>query len=111
MASRRRQRGVTGRAAWLGLSLVACHLSLVLVPCPASQAAGAGEGSAPIARGHVPLAMWVWDVRHVTKAPARQQILAFCRAEGVSTLYVTAYQFTPGQAEAYRALKGPPAVF
>jgi len=51
----------------------------------------------------VPFATWVWDVRHVTSASARQQILAFCRAQRVSTLYVAAYQFTPAQAEAYRA--------
>ncbi|OGX39542.1 MAG: hypothetical protein A3C53_01085 [Omnitrophica WOR_2 bacterium RIFCSPHIGHO2_02_FULL_68_15] len=50
-----------------------------------------------------PYAMWVWDVRHVATDAARGQLVTFCRAQRVSALYLSAYQFSPAQTEHYRA--------
>ena len=45
------------------------------------------------------MAMWVWDVRHVRDPAARDELLDFCQARGISTLYLNAFSLTP----AYRA--------
>lgn len=47
--------------------------------------------------------MWVWDVRHLATDGARDRLIAFCRAHNITSLYVSAYQFAPVQAQQYRA--------
>ena len=53
--------------------------------------------------GLPPLAMWVWDSRAVTVPAQRDRLMAFCRAQRITTLYVSAYNIVPQQAESYRA--------
>lgn len=49
-----------------------------------------------------PYAMWVWDVRYVTTDASRAQLVAFCQTHHVSSLYLSAYQLAPVQAQQYR---------
>ena len=72
-------------------------LALLLLCGPGASVLPASEGSP------VPLAMWVWDARHITALSARDQLLAFCRTQQITTLYVTAYQLPPDDAALYRA--------
>ncbi len=64
---------------------------------------GVGAAPSPSAAPPGPYAMWVWDMRHVTTDDGRAQLVTFCRAHQISSLYLSAYQFAPVQAQQYRA--------
>lgn len=65
---------------------------------------GVAAAELPEAPDHsTPYAMWVWNVQHLATDAARDRLIAFCRAHDVASLYVSAYQFAPLQAQQYRA--------
>ena len=62
-------------------------------------------GREPIAeaRPQVALAMWVWDTKAATSSAQREKLLAFCRTQRVSALYLNVYQLSPPEQASYRS--------
>ncbi|MBI4227479.1 MAG: hypothetical protein HY600_04280 [Candidatus Omnitrophica bacterium] len=85
------------RPLWVQRGLTPLALALCLLVSPTAPAV-----EPPVERASPPYAMWVWDARHVATEAARERLVAFCRAHQVTSLYLSAYQLAPIQAQQYR---------
>lgn len=84
---------------------------LIIGSAAVALAGGSGErmpNHHPLASGRdearptVALAMWVWETKAATSPAQRDRLLAFCRTQRVSALYLNAYHFSPSEREQYR---------